>query len=127
MNRFQPELGQFIFGSGAAPYAVPDYVRALLEHILSQFERVYWNVHQEPFDIHSGETTFAGITWRPYYWGDDETIAALPNFAFEGVEIHWYKHLGRSMSTNCDRETSDWWVAWFNRCIASIEAADRRP
>ena len=31
---------------------------------------------------------------RPYYWGDDEEIAALPNFEFKptGFTISWYKY-----------------------------------
>jgi hypothetical protein len=31
---------------------------------------------------------------RPYYWGDDESKADLPNFVYkpEGIEISWYKY-----------------------------------
>lgn len=39
---------------------------------------------------------------RPYYWGDDEDKAHLPNFRHKksGLEIRWYKYIGRGMTVN---------------------------
>ena len=39
---------------------------------------------------------------RPYYWGEDEVIAMLPNFVYkpENIEISWYKYPLRDSYAN---------------------------
>jgi len=46
----------------------------------------------------------------------------LPNFKFGEVEIRWYKHVGRDMSTNVDWDEMRW-RKWFSDCFAAISAA----
>lgn len=39
---------------------------------------------------------------RPYYWGDDERIARLPNFVFKPTDykLRWYKYPLRGATAN---------------------------
>lgn len=41
---------------------------------------------------------------RPYYWGDDDTIAALPNYEYKptGFKLYWYKYALRDSYMNQD-------------------------
>ncbi|MER5394117.1 hypothetical protein [Saccharopolyspora sp. NPDC002686] len=40
-----------------------------------------------------------------------------------GVELRWYKHLGRGMSVNRSLQPQEW-VQIFDACIASIHATE---
>lgn len=110
------------------------FVDALLEHILGEVNRVFWNVHQEEWDKYE-DPQIPGIEYHPYYWGecdceDEETTlhtpdcpTIQPNFKFEEVEIRWYKHPGRGQSCNVDWDERAWRL-WFDRCVKAIQAAD---
>jgi hypothetical protein len=63
--------------------------------------------------------------WRGAYDHTASCPTVRPNLAFEGVEIRWYKHPRRGLSSN-KRMASDQWVEWFDRFLAVIQAADRR-
>lgn len=41
---------------------------------------------------------------RPYYWGEDETIAEKPNFVYKpkNIEISWYKYPFRDSYSNVE-------------------------
>ena len=101
---------------------MPEYAQALFEGIRYEIERVYWNREQVEWDQHA-DPKVPEVEWRPYYWGDDEAVAELPNFAFEGVEIRWYKYPGRGMSTNKAWKPAEW-TAWFERCLAAVRASE---
>lgn len=123
MSAFQPELGQIAHRPFYERFEVPEYACALFEYILCEIERVYGNRRQEPWNRYDDPALVDGMEYRPFYWGDDEAEAMKPNFAWHGVEIHWYKHPGRSMSS-CASLTPDEWVDWFNDAVAAIQAAD---
>lgn len=116
MNTYTPELGQMVYGNPTGAHKMPYYAESLVLHVLDQIERVYWNQQQCDWDRFD-DPEISGITFRPYWWGEDDAPeAALPNFVCEGVEIRWYKHPGRGMS--CDREmTPAEWCGWFDRCM----------
>ena len=124
---YRPEGGQAGWATQAwGDYDLPLSAGALVHWLLSQaLPRCYWNANQHEWN--EGEPTeFAGITYRPYFWGSDEEedpIALLPNFVFEDVAIRWYEHPGRGMSAN-KTMTATQWAAWFDRCYASILAAE---
>ena len=120
MTDYQPELGQMIFGNPTGDYDCPDYVITLLEGLLGEIERVYWNRGQEAWERFH-DPKIPGITFRPYYWGDDETEASLPNFVVEGVnaEIRWYKHPHRGVSATVNWDP-DQWVVWFDVAMKLI-------
>lgn len=98
---YQPELGQMIFGQPFKEHAVSNLVDAALCHIRDELDRVMWNVNQREYDSPFGNTgnTFKCDTFEvhAYSWGDDEQPY---NFKWRGIEISWYKYLGRGMSAN---------------------------
>jgi hypothetical protein len=133
----QMEIGQIIHNNPVLIPA-PDFVEALLSHIRHEIARVYWNVNQKPWsgcddfgesDERNYDTGIPGVEWHPYYnWGGspddddwDQSEADKPNFSFEGVEIRWYKHIGRSLNTNCQWHPEKW-ARWFERCMQTISA-----
>ena len=120
---YQPEFGQMLYGNPSGEFAMPDYAEALVIALLNDIGRVYSNVYQASWNW-IDEPNIPGIEFHPYWWGDEEDPGALlPNFAFEGVEIRWYKYAGRGMS--CNRElTPDKWASWFSRCLEIIWEVD---
>jgi len=118
------ELGQMMHGNPTGEYGTAEWVDALIEALISEAERVYWNVNQEEWDRYS-DPKIKGLEFRPYYWGDDEKEAALPNLKFTDSpqEIRWYKHIGRSMTAS-ESFTIGSWISWFNHGMAIIRAAD---
>ena len=45
----------------------------------------------------------------PYYWGDEDEICAIPNFAYkpEGLELRWYKYPMRDAYSNKEITSED--------------------
>jgi hypothetical protein len=134
VTAYESILGQIVSGNPAGEHAVPDYVEALLGALLDEIDAVYdgqksEEERAETADGWGGRWNFGGpapripgFELRAYYWGDDPTEAAKPNFAFGGVEVRWYKWYGRGMSVNVEMEPAGW-VAWFDRALAAVRAA----
>lgn len=116
------ELGQAIFGNPTGDYEISDLGKACLHAVLDEIGRVFWNREQREWNC-SDDPRIPGIEFRPYYWGDDEQEAALPNLSFAGVEIRWYKHPGRGTTANQAMSPNDW-AAWLTSALAAVEAAD---
>jgi hypothetical protein len=98
---YQPELGQMIFGQPHKEHKVSNLVDAVLCRIRDELDRVMWNVNQEQYASPFGNT---GNSFKcdefevcAYSWGDEEQPF---NFKWRGIEISWYKYLGRGMSAN---------------------------
>jgi hypothetical protein len=135
-----PELGQILFAPHSiSDHPVPEYVAALLDYILSEFDRIYWNRFQtssplrytyRPDQADPDYSIFPlpdGTQIRSFWWGDENDPAAtLPNFEHAGVTIHWYKHPGRSMTTNTAQDAQAWTV-WFNSALTAIRATEATP
>lgn len=123
-----PELGQLAFGNPTGDYSCPHWVDALVEEILTQIGRVYWNRHQTQWERFEAPE-IPGIEFRSYYWGDDEEEAAKPNLKHGDIEVRWYKHPGRGTSLNVEPEPARI-IAWFDSAIGAIytydEETDRR-
>ena len=126
MPDYNAELGQAIFGCPTGCYVVPYYACALLEWLMKEIERVYWNREQEEWDRYA-DPKIEGIEFRPYYWGDDPVISEQPNFKLTKgkLEIRWYKHSCRGLSCTHDLSPGQW-VYWFNKALAVIHASERR-
>lgn len=62
----------FLKADACNRYEVPDFVEALLHHIKSELERVYWNVKQEQLDNREDWQflEIPGFEYRCYCWGD---------------------------------------------------------
>lgn len=189
---FAPTPAQILYGAEWASYDVPAFVDSMFVGIRREFERVYWNIHQEQ---HEGQTADLGrVFYRAYAWdacdcggqypqhseeclrvrhewnsrrlhaiseddaagfgrrvffdrsdaweaanpcpacqcgaedgweerGCAETcVSRLPNFGLRGdaVQIRWYKHPGRGMSTSVQM-TADEWVAWHDRVMEALD------
>lgn len=125
---YQPEIGQMCFGNPWNGYAVPEFVEAMVVSLNHESNRIHRNNTQR-FGDHLGEgvnVKMGEVDWHTYWWGDDEAPeASLPNLAFQDVEIRWYKHIGRGMSTNVEKTEAEW-VTWFNAAMASIRTEDKR-
>lgn len=113
-------FGNLLFGNSRGSFVV---------------ERDEW---QEPFDdfllrngfngygyyLRGSERCFENDVFvvRPYYWGDDEEIAVLPNFEFKptGFTISWYKYPMRNAfaSHNISTET---FVEILHECEKSMK------
>lgn len=111
-----PELGQILMGNPTGEFQMREYQTALVSAVVEAIGRMHWNKHQRQFDA------YAPYMWyRPYYWGEDEATAALPNLAIAGLEIRWYKHLGRGMTVN-KQLSPDQWVEWFEQALTEVRA-----
>lgn len=117
------ELGNLIFGNSRGKYEFPE--RNLVNspewedlckaaevcncYGSPEVERDFYGFDNEVFTI------------RPYYWGEDESIAALPNFHFKPTNftIDWYKYAFRDSYMNQDL-TTEQILEIFNKCIESI-------
>lgn len=120
MTHFQPELGQMMHGNSTGAFSMPEYVEALVLHIVNEASRIYWNINQENLDDIGYECDFGALRMRRYWWGDEDAPgAALPNLEFGNVEVRWYKHPGRSMSVNVE-QSPEQWIAWFDSVLAHI-------
>ena len=106
------------------PVEAPAYVCALLEGLLTEVARVFGNREQHPWDCYE-DPRIPGITFRGFYWGDDEAIAALPNLEAAGVSIRWYKHPGRSVTVDKERTPAEW-CAWYEQVRETIRKAGPR-
>ena len=97
------ELGNMLFGNSRGEYQVEprddyqDVFCDFLKAIGCNFEG--WN-HR----IAGNMTETSRFIVRPYYWGDDDEKAALPNFVYKptGLEISWYKYPMRDAYSNQD-------------------------
>ena len=123
-SAFIPELGQYAFGNPIGRYECPPLVHALLDYLLEEIGRVFWNQNQEEWESYE-DPEIKGIEVRRYYWGEDEKEAIKPNFRFKDVEIRWYKYPGRGMSVNKEMSAEEW-ETWFEECLDTINKADRK-
>ena len=100
------ELGNLMFGNSRGQYAVEprkDYQDAFARFL----DVLGLDYHGEDERGHGLDNdTF---TIRPYYWGEDEEIAAQPNFVYKptGLEISWYKYPMRDAYSNQDVSVED--------------------
>lgn len=129
--KFEPELGQAIFGGPTEEYPCPEYLVGLLGALAQEIERVEWNRTQKPYDapIHNvGEVYDTDkFHMESYCWCDGEkhSDGCPPNFVYHptGLRVRWYKYLGRGGSM--DRIIStDHAVAMFDDCMTSVRALD---
>jgi len=122
MSKMEPELGQACFGT-YREYEMDSHADALLMALLAEVGRVYWNQHQKQW--YYEDTGIPGLITNPYDWGDDDDAGVAPNFAYDGVEISWYKYPGRSMSVNKELTVNEW-AAWFYKVLDAVRAYEKK-
>jgi hypothetical protein len=126
MSDYVPELGQAMFGNAWGQHEMSEAASGILEWVMKEIELVFWNVNGKEWDRHE-DPRIPGVIFRAYYWGDDEQEAQKANFQVEGdpLEIRWYKHSCRGLSTNIEY-TPEQWFDWCKRAIETVRRADIR-
>lgn len=126
-KRYEPELGQSLFGCPAGDFECPDFVEAGLRHLAYEIERVERNRTQKQYDAPiknvAGKYNTPVFEMRSYYWGDDEKMAATPNFKCGDFEVRWYKYLGRGMSMNKPIDANRFFLL-LDKCLSSVRKKD---
>lgn len=86
------ELGNLMFGNSRGNYSVSreDWQKPFVGFLDRNCFDEYGYKEASNKDFFENDV----FSIRPYYWGDDETIAALPNFVYKptGFELSWYKY-----------------------------------
>lgn len=125
---YTPELGQFLHSqSKFSEYKCPDFIKAGLQILSDEIERVEWNTNQVRYDspIHNNGEVYENkmFSMRAYYWGDTEEVACLPNFSCDGFEVRWYKYLGRGMSMNQEIDANEFFRL-IDKCLKYVRSLD---
>ena len=95
------EIGNLIFGNSRGEYHVEpraEYQEAFCNFLKNngfEFDGCYGNKNEFENDT---------FIVRPYYWGENEKLAELPNFVYKptDLEISWYKYPMRDAYSNQD-------------------------
>ena len=118
------ELGNLIFGNSRGTYLVEpreDYQNAFCEFLARNGFDMYGH-HEITNSCEFENNTFI---IRTYYWGEDEEIAALPNFVYKptGLEINWYKYPMRDAYSNHDVDIETF-KKILDDCAKSLKEGD---
>ena len=118
------ELGNLMFGNSWGEYLVEpreDYQKIFADFLFAHRFDGYgnregnrkWEFENDVFII------------RPYYWGEDEEVAKLPNFVYKptGLEIRWYKYPMRDAYSNQDVGLGEF-KAIMDECAKSLREGD---
>ena len=114
------ELGNLLFGNSRGNYAIEreDWQEPFMEFLDNNGFTSYG------YKEGSDERCFENDTFiiRPYYWGDDEDIAKLPNFEYKptGFTISWYKYPMRDAYASHDISTEEF-LAILKVCEDSLK------
>lgn len=129
MTKYEPELGQMVFGQPYKEFEVGPYVKAALAMIDREMERVWFNTHghndpySSPFGNHGSQyEECSEFKVHSYDWGDEEQPW---NFKWGDIEISWYKYLGRGMSAN-QMITPDMGATMLRCCLAALAELEKR-
>ena len=118
------ELGNIIFGNCRGIYPIED--RFEFEDVLIPFmeEIGVGNRGYDAKPVNDTCATFDNEVFiiRPYYWGDRDEIADLPNFVYKptNLEIQWYKYPLRDSYMN-QNITLDQFKEIIQACRKSIK------
>jgi hypothetical protein len=65
---FVPTVAQAIYGAEHGSYDVPGWADDMFVGMLREWDRVYWNIHQKPWEEH--DCQIGTVFYRPYCWGE---------------------------------------------------------
>ncbi|MFA5377178.1 MAG: hypothetical protein WC455_15615 [Dehalococcoidia bacterium] len=146
MNYFEPELGQAVVGKPWQLLDCPPYIERGLEFLGYEVARV--TGCESPTGNNGESFANDTFRMNSYYWGDctcgfadieynerldnwfnthklgpkghaRDCLTVRPNFAYEDIEVSWYKYLGRGMSIN--RQVSEKEAASvIKNCLQSL-------
>lgn len=125
---YEPELGQMIFGQPSQSFTVPPIMDAALEAIRAELQRVMWNLRQgdasDPFGNTAASFRCPTFTVCAYSWDDDLPQSYNFKHPASGVEISWYKYMGRGLSAN-QAITPDVAARVLTHCLAGLRAVEK--
>lgn len=115
-------------------WADADFITAILESIEADLLRVMWNINQEEYDNDNPFRNTGNVKGykndtfevHAYDWGwdlSDSNTPQPPNFIWRDLEITWYKHCGRGISTNRP-VTHDELAIMLKECRNSLDEID---
>lgn len=113
---YAPELGQALFGN---PTCQHDFDAMPSSYAVEEMLNVLWHfVDGDSYEPFSNDV----FEMRPYYWGDVEEETDKPNFLHRasGLEIRWYKHIGRGMTVN-KHVCPECFLPIFAECMNSLQ------
>ncbi len=121
----QIELGQAVFGNPTGDYGTYEFADALIEALLSEIDRVYWNENQKQWD-RGHDPELKGVEFRSYDWSENPATTYLPNlkFSHSPQEIRWYKHPGRGQSCSIQMSEKEW-REWFDGALKVIRENEK--
>jgi len=116
----EPELGQIAFGNPTGDYGTEEWQDALIEYLIEEIKRVYWNKNQKEL-VDFDDCNLKEIEIRDYDWGEDEKEKTKPNlkFNFSPQEIRCYKYFGRGQSCSLKWKANEW-IDWFDKAMEVI-------
>jgi hypothetical protein len=78
----------------------------------------YLKAHQTKYGGFENEVFLV----QPYYWGEDDEVACLPNFVFKatGYSLQWYKYPLRDAYASFELSFEDF-VTMLKTCLNSIK------
>lgn len=124
----QPELGNLLFGNSRGEFPIDrDEIEDLWYEAFDCIVDGYGYVEDS---YKYGETERGGFEndtflINPYYWGEDEEIAAESNFVYkpENITIDWYKYPMRDSYSNVEL-SKEKAKEIFEKCIESVNEHD---
>lgn len=124
LERFEPELGQMVFGQPTQEYDGGELLDAALTYLSEELDRVLWNRLQKecpsPFANSGARFETEGLAIHSYDWGSENQPW---NLKCGDVEISWYKWSGRGQSVNKPMTPND--IAVFlGQALAIIRGCD---
>jgi len=126
MAKYEPGLGQYVFGQPYKEYDCPEWLVALLDYIENELDRVYWNINQKeiesPFRNTGNKFKNAVMEVEAYSWDDEKEQKY--NFKWRDIEISWYKYLGRGTSVNKEVTLKEG-IKMLNNCLQELRKWER--
>jgi len=121
-KKYEPELGQMAFGNPPSEF-VATWATNMLQVISDAIGKSQDTPDDDSYGYNYENDVFV---MRKYYWGEEDDKASAPNFLYKktGLEIRWYKYIGRGMSANVEKIPDNWDDILID-CLVSIKNAQR--
>ena len=114
------EIGNLLFGNSRGNFHIPrdTWQNPFVEFLDKNGFDSYGYKDYSQDDFFENDV----FSIRPYYWGEDETIANLPNFVYKptGFSISWYKYPMRDAYASDDISDEEF-LAILNHCEESLK------
>ncbi len=115
MGKYEPEMGQAIFGQPHSEYECPEFIHAGLTRLAEEMARVERNITQQEYESPTSNSGAIyetdAFSMHAYYWGDCTCGAQQPQHTDE-----------------CQRGNQSRWMEWRDarseKCKCNVEATE---